>query len=143
MPKVQFLPGLLMTYKLYGPYTGKNGRKYVVHSNNGIKRSQTYARYLMEQHLGRVLLESEHVDHIDEDCTNDEISNLQLLSLSENSKKSAKLRRSVKFIKFICPVCKLEFSREAWRYKNDKLKNYKSGPFCSDKCYRISRRKST
>ena len=38
----------------------------------------------MENHLGRLLEDWETVDHIDNDETNDEISNLQILSLQDN-----------------------------------------------------------
>ena len=43
-------------------------------------------RYVMEQHLGRKLLHNEIVHHIDENKSNNNISNLQIMSKSEHSK---------------------------------------------------------
>lgn len=54
-----------------------------------------YARFLLEIELGRCLTVDETVDHIDNDVTNDSISNLQLLSKSENSKKEMIRRKSL------------------------------------------------
>ena len=70
--------------KIYGPYTRKDGRKHIVKYKNGKRTTQSYPRYLMEQHLGRPLLDTEEVDHTDEDYTNDDINNLQLLTKIEN-----------------------------------------------------------
>lgn len=47
-----------------------------------------YARYLLCVSLGRELGPDECVDHIDENRFNDDISNLQVLSRSDNAKKS-------------------------------------------------------
>jgi hypothetical protein len=62
--------------------------------------------------LNRKLLKWEHVDHIDEDKTNDHISNLQILSQSENNKKSLKSRgKEKKYVKLYCVVCGTGFKR--------------------------------
>jgi len=74
--------------KVYGPYTREDGRKHVIHYDGKTRRTQSYPRYLMEQHLGRELLPNETVDHINEDFTDDRIENLQLLSLVDNVNKS-------------------------------------------------------
>jgi len=42
-------------------------------------------RYVMEQHLGRKLLHSEEVHHIDHDKLNNAIDNLQIMSASEHA----------------------------------------------------------
>lgn len=76
--------------KVYGPYTRKDGRKHVIiyDTETQSRRTVSYPRYLMEQHLGRELLPEEQVDHINEDFTDDRIENLQLLSRAENNRKS-------------------------------------------------------
>ena len=76
--------------KVYGPYLREDGRKHVIWYDTKTKqrRTQSYPRYLMEQHLGRKLLPEETVDHINEDFTDDRIENLQLLSTAENNRKA-------------------------------------------------------
>lgn len=51
------------------------------------KKTMLYSRYLMSVKLGRELLEDEQVDHIDNDPTNDDINNLQILSGKDNYDK--------------------------------------------------------
>lgn len=47
----------------------------------------TYARYLYAVHLGQMIPDDLHVDHINNDPSDDRIENLQLLTASENTKK--------------------------------------------------------
>jgi len=74
--------------KTYGPYFRKDGRHTVVHYDTETKsrRTQVYSRYLWEQHNGPIP-KGLHVDHIDSDPHNNDISNLQLLTQAENNKK--------------------------------------------------------
>jgi hypothetical protein len=66
--------------KVYGPYPGQKGRKHVILlSPDGSRKTESYARFLMEQFLGRELLKSEVVHHKDEDWTNDTISNFDIV----------------------------------------------------------------
>lgn len=51
-------------------------------------------RVVMEKHLGRALLTSEHVHHIDHDGTNNNIENLEVLSGSEHTTKELNGRPS-------------------------------------------------
>jgi endogenous inhibitor of DNA gyrase (YacG/DUF329 family) len=86
----------------------------------------------MEQHLGRSLLKEEHVDHINNDFTDDRIENLQILSPRENNLKQAALNPR-KLYKFVCPSC----GEEAVKFLNDVKGNAKKGrkgPFCSREC---------
>ena len=121
--------------KIYGPYTRPDQRKHVciVHSD-GRRQTKSYPRYLMEQHLGRELLPSETVDHINNDFTDDRIENLQLLSRIDNVRKQlADNCVSRKLYTFECPVCK----QPATKYMDQVLGNKKkgkSGPYCSRSC---------
>ena len=86
----------------------------------------------MEQHLGRELLPEETVDHIDDDFTNDDLSNLQLLTLVENIKKQHE-RSPRKIYEFICPCCE----KPSQKYLNEVTSNWKkgkSGPYCRKSC---------
>lgn len=74
-----------------------------------VTSSTSYARYLMAVHLKRILEEDEQVDHIDNDKTNDNISNLQILSCADNLKKSAK---GLSLIDLVCSHCNKNFTRE-------------------------------
>ncbi len=117
--------------KVHGPYTRADGRKHVIYYDRTTRRTQSYPRYLMEQHLGRELLPTETVDHINGDFTDDRIENLQLLTLAENIQKSAK---GVEYLTFGCPVCDDKFLYPARRYRHNQIKQGKAGPFCSKSC---------
>lgn len=57
-------------------------------------RHSQIAKLLLEIDIGRRLIDDETVDHIDGDCTNNDILNLQILSSKENSSKgSSKLNK--------------------------------------------------
>jgi HNH endonuclease len=116
---------------VYGPYTRKDGRKHVIHYDGITRHTQSYPRYLMEQHLGRRLEKWEHVDHKNDDYTDDRIENLQILTQLENNKKSAK-PTEYKF--FSCPVCLVDFSLPVRVYKANQIIQNKAGPYCSKQC---------
>lgn len=64
-----------------------------------VRKTTSYARYLMEVKLGRLLTSDEEVDHIDDDSFNDDINNLQILTPLANKVKTRK------HTEFKCPVC--------------------------------------
>ncbi len=117
--------------KVYGPYTRPDGRKHVIHYDGVSRRTQSYPRYLMELHLGRELKSTEHVDHINNDFTDNRVENLQLLTVAENNRKSAKPK---KIIIVNCGNCLSQFEIEYRQYKNNQLKLGKAGPYCSKRC---------
>lgn len=59
-------------------------RKRVMMTHPVTKKWMARARYVMEQHLGRPLLSTEVVHHKDEDKSNDDIDNLELMSIPEH-----------------------------------------------------------
>lgn len=69
----------------------KDGRIRVTLSNSKTKITTTKqkAKLVLESKLERRLTENETVDHIDNDKTNDDVSNLQILSREENARKGA------------------------------------------------------
>lgn len=65
------------------PTKGKDGYMYVWFSDgSGMKEH----RYIMEQNIGRKLEQNECVHHIDGNRTNNDLSNLQLMTIGEHSK---------------------------------------------------------
>lgn len=114
--------------KIYGPYTRKDGRKHVIlyDPNVGLRKTVSYPKYLMEQHIGRPLEKWETVDHIDEDFTNDNLDNLQILSRKNNIQKSLINGTFFKCSNNNCDV-------QVWRCKAHVAK-LKIGVFCSNSC---------
>lgn len=93
----------------------------------------SYPKYLMELHLSRYLLPDETVDHIDRDHTNDDLSNLQVLSRREHSKLDCKRTILQTFECFVCgnkfTLNRIQLSSAVfWRRKGS------NGPYCSKSC---------
>lgn len=122
--------------KVYGPYLRKDGRKHVIIIDRKFRKTVSYPRYLLEQVLGRSLTDDETVDHIDGDFTNNDISNLQILTRVENSKKQFidNPHLNKKVLIFICPICFNEFQREQRIVKRNQQKRNCKGPYCSKSC---------
>lgn len=125
-----------MKIDLQYPYTEKwktgylvinpeNRRTIILWNSSDDRSSTSYARYLMTVKLGRWLDDAEHVDHKDDDKTNDVVENLQILSQQENNKKSSKNKT---YYDFLCPVCFTPFKLEARAAFN------KNNPTCSRRC---------
>jgi hypothetical protein ORF064 len=122
-------------FYIYIVFHKKEGRRFAVlypaDKSSGLKRTTiSYARYLMSVKEGRVLEEYEEVDHIDNDKTNDEISNLQILTRSENVRKE-NATRGLKMAVLRCPYCGKIFIRE--RRQTHIAKGGKR-TFCSRTC---------
>ncbi len=121
--------------KVWGPYeytTAGKTRQLVNLRENGKMSSMSYPRWLMECHLGRRLTDDETVDHIDEDPTNESVSNYQLLSLVDNIRKS---KRPKEMVKFVCPVCNVVAEKSARDVRGNRKRGC-AGPFCSKQCAR-------
>jgi len=68
--------------QIFGPYKRKSdGRQIViVVEPNGRRRTVSYPKWLMEQHLGRKLDPNEEtVDHIDSNFDNNNLDNLRIM----------------------------------------------------------------
>lgn len=117
--------------KIYGPYLRPDGRKHIViiHADK-TRQTKSYPRYLLEQHIGRELTDDETCDHKDDDFTNDDIDNLQILSRADNINKA---KQSRAFFEFNCPMC----GNLAFKPLNQVKHNHqlgKRGPYCSRSC---------
>lgn len=64
-------------YKVYGPYPDRRqGREMVTLVSPTHRTTTPYPRYLMAMKLGRRLRPDEHVDHIDNNPSNNALENL-------------------------------------------------------------------
>lgn len=92
-----------------------NGRKYICLYNGQKDRTIiSYARYLMSVSLGRFLKADEHVDHKDDDYSNDAVDNLQILTQAENNAKKREWEllasgMEAYWVILQCPVCEEDF----------------------------------
>jgi len=82
--------------KVYGPYLRKDNRKHVIliDKEKNLRRTISYPKYLLMKKLNREFKKNETTDHVDEDFTNDNISNLQILSRKNNARKAIKSGKS-------------------------------------------------
>ena len=117
--------------------TNKESRKTIILYNgingNNQKRSSTqYARYKLAVHLGRYLTKDETVDHIYNDKTNDDISNLQILSRYDNICKSQKKPPLIAN----CFICGKSFNVRRNLTVEKRLKYEKNELCCSRECGR-------
>lgn len=144
---LEFKNKLLALYPLYdkvtGPYLRKDGRKHIVLNNStlpnktkGKLKTLSWPKALIEVHLNRLLEDYETADHIDEDFTNDDLNNLQVLTRAKNIIKSfnENPERYAEYLKFNCFECNEEFLLLARQYRGNQLKQNKAGPFCSRQC---------
>ncbi len=54
------------------------------------RKKQSYARFVLENHLGRKLERNEVVYHLDGDVYNNEISNLEVITRAELIRRNSK-----------------------------------------------------
>lgn len=125
------LPSRVLEAKVYGPTLYKDRRYVTIEYDSGTKASMTYARFLMQEHLGRKLDPvTETVDHKDDDRLNDRIENFQLLTVSHNAIKEHGLPE---MYDFICPMCDQPAEKLA-RMVRHNWDLGKAGPFCGRVC---------
>lgn len=117
--------------KIYGPYKRKDGRQHVIHYDGVTRHTQSYPRFLMEQHLDRKLEEWEQVDHINDDPTDDRIENYQILTQLNNIQKSAPKAQTYECK---CACCGKAMMIPLRQYKQNQVVQGKAGPYCSRRC---------
>ena len=117
--------------RINGPYTRKTDYRQfmVIIHDDGSRTTKSYARFLIEKHLGRELSKEETVDHINGDRTDDRLENLQVLSVRENMTKSA-FRHN---LTCVCPMCGDTFAPTRSQ-RATRVTEKKAGPFCSRSC---------
>lgn len=138
----EILSSIYAGFKIYGPYIGSDGRARVVFkemmegktSKAGKTFSMAWARAKMTAKRGFKLGEEEEVDHIDEDPTNDDFKNLQILQDTEHRKKSVKNAPQCQSKRTLerCPSCGEFFSCRVFRKKIANKKGRQ--PCCSRSC---------
>lgn len=111
--------------------SNKDSRARVdLYNSNKDRTTISYARYVMSVHLGRYLNDDEEVGHINSDCSDDRLENLQLLRVEDHREKTSKERATGRsMVKLRCPVCHKNFHREARVVRRDAIdgKDKKSG----------------
>lgn len=107
----------------------KFGRKRLDLINSKIDRTTiSYARYLVSVDLGYMLGQDFEVDHIDTDCSNDELHNLQVLSIEEHREKTSKENKTGRtMVELTCLCCGKDFTREKRNVQVER-------PLCSRSC---------
>ena len=106
--------------------TNKENRKIItLRKLDGEMHSMSYAKYLYTSHYEMNISDKDHIDHINNDKTDDRIDNLQLISARQNITKS---HRRKEMVVLICPVCKKEFI-----FQKRNLSTHPN-PCCSRKC---------
>lgn len=118
--------------RVYGPYKRNDGRSHVILiDDEGNRRTVSYPKYIMEQHLGRELdPDKETIDHIDGDFTNNNMSNLRVIDRSNHSKDD--IKRCMLEI-YICPQCSKKFRAKPSVVDHNRKLGH-AGPFCSKRC---------
>ena len=117
----------------YNVYQNKDGRYRAY--NKTTHKVTSYPRVLMEAILGRPLLPTEDVHHKDEDYTNNDPNNLEVIDHRKHDSmhggKNKKYHDTIKK----CPVCSKLFvwtaRQQSSFYSHNKTGN---GPFCSKRC---------
>ena len=114
-------------------YKQKDGRKFIVYKGEDNKyHSKAYARYLMEQHLGRKLTNEEEVHHKDHNKMNDVIENLEVKNKTAH-RREHNIKPTIIEHCYICGSNIIVDSRKRANHYRSKNKNPDKW-FCSKHC---------
>ena len=114
--------------KAYLREDSKGRRRVDLINSRNDRTTISYARYLMCVKIGYVLSNDYEVDHIDGNCNNDEILNLQILTKEEHLLKTVREATTGRNMKtLLCVCCGCEFEREVRNIRN-------SRSICSRSC---------
>lgn len=129
---------------VYGPYHGAHCNFLIMlNMDTQERKSIIHARYLLEKHLHRPLTDDEIVYRKDGNSYNDDLSNLEIVTLEESRRLIALQLFGEPYQEYTCEQCGKTFTRKASVERMQaKLKPGK-GIFCSKKCLGISHRLST
>jgi endogenous inhibitor of DNA gyrase (YacG/DUF329 family) len=116
----------------YNIYTGKDGR--VRAYNKKTHKGISYPRLIMENVLGRKLLPTEDVHHIDGNPQNNNIENLEVIDHVQHTSMHGGHNKKYDPIEKVCPVCNKEFIWSGQQQVNFYTHKNKYGPFCSKRC---------
>lgn len=117
--------------KRHGPYSTKFGHLFYVDRDEitGERKSVLVHRELMEKHVGRSLRSNEIVHHKDENPSNNELSNLEVLTYSAH----ATAHHWHRHLNLVCSFCGKAFTRRG-NVERANRKQTKVGPFCGKSC---------
>lgn len=132
-------------YKVWHEKEGRWQANLIRKSDTKDRTTISYARYVMSVHLKRFLdTNTEHVDHINNDRSDDSIENLQILTPKENKLKQETLYRELnpKYVTLNCYTCGNGFDYVAKNFRfhtrQGRLRFH-----CSRKCAHESLRKKS
>jgi len=122
-------------------YVNNEGRRAVTLKRfDGSLTGTTLARYLMAVKLGRFLTDQEEVDHIDNNKTNDDPNNLQILTPEQNREKQRLhyINNVQQKFDLACPYCGKDFTLTERSMGEKFYKHYTNNGsgliFCSNSC---------
>ncbi len=124
--------------KVYGPYLRDDGRMHVqIVYSDGARRVVSYPKWLVEEYEGRLLEEHEEVHHIDEDYTNNDLSNLEIRDKIDHLKHHhPKTGITEDILEFQCAGCGQIFKADYDRVRSIEysINKKRQGPFCTKSC---------
>lgn len=121
-------------WKVYGPYKRKDGRSHVCLISNGIRKTVSYPRFLIETYLGRKLLDSEEVNHLNGNVGDDRIENFEVIDGTIHRKLHRMYSSKYPPKQVNCAQCGIQFTLDSSTQRTRYSKDTTSGPFCSREC---------
>lgn len=97
---------------------------------NGKKRTVLEHREVVETHLGRKLLSTEHVHHRNENRSDNRLENLEVLDHKDHMQEHAV---GEEMVEVICALCGQAATKKARNVRGNRKKG-KAGPFCGRSC---------